>query len=145
MAGIIKCEPNKEKAKIVLQEAQDSFALTNCAYKKELYKNVIKSAYETMLFLGETIAAVEGLEVRKRDCHLQIENIFNKYKEKYEIDEPVIVVFESIRKLRNFFVHPENHYAEIDKNEQYEYFALLSKNAAETMLTVVKKSVDSIK
>ncbi len=134
MSGIELAYPNFEKTNIILNEAVESEKAMTCTYKCGLYKATIKLAYDSMLFVGEAFAAYKGFEIRKRDCHLQISNLFKEHKEEIKLSISVIDVFEEIRPTRNMLVHIENYCDEIKDGNEYEELAKKSVHAANTML-----------
>jgi hypothetical protein len=138
MVGIFEIEIDKEVAKNkyrektlkIMKEARDLLILMNLSYRKKIYKQTIKFGYESSMLVAEAIASFKGFEIRKRDCHLQSSIILKQYKDEFSINEKDIAMMEEIRPLRNFFVHPENHYEKIEGNEKYFTTALFSKKAS---------------
>jgi hypothetical protein len=138
MVGIFELESNKEIAKTVFkektlkifEEAKEYLVLMNYAYKKKMYRETIRIAYESSMLVAEAVASYKGFAIRKRDCHLQSANIMKEYKDEFNINSKDISVMEEIRQMRNFFVHPENHYERIEKNSAYLEQARIGKESA---------------
>lgn len=147
MVGIFELEADKEVAKEIFrektlkifEEAKDYLVLMHYAYDKKLYRESIRLAYESSMLVAEAVASYKGLEIRKRDCHLQSANILKEYKNEFGIDSKNIDTMEEIRQLRNFFVHPENHYDKIESNAKYFDKAFEGKESAISIYTSVSK------
>jgi hypothetical protein len=127
-----------DKFIVIMDEVHDGLDLLHAAYEKKLYKNVVKISYETMLFIGESIAAYKGIQIRKNDCHLQTEILMRNTQDEFEISSSDIDFYEKQRPIRNGLVHPENHYKDIKENKSYEEIATLSILHTESMV----KSMD---
>ena len=134
---LINTVPDIDKFNVIMNEVMDGITLLKVAYEKELYKSVVKISYETMLFIGEAIAAYKGIQIRKRDCHLQTEILMRKVENEFGISSKDIDFYEMQRRIRNGLVHPENHYEEIKDNKSYEEVAFLAMQHTESMIRSV--------
>ena len=132
MVGIFELEADKELAKelfrektlIIFEEAKDYLILMNYAYQKKIYREAVRFAYESSMLVAEAVASYKGYEIRKRDCHLQSANILKEYKNEFNISQKDIDIIEGIRQIRNYFVHPENHFDKIKPNLEYQKEAM---------------------